>query len=118
MGVAIATAAHLMDEVNSWAGDDQGKWGMLLDIAKNNYAATWEQTPGGVLLMWAGNRYSYSMGIHNNHSADISFYGRTVTGLERLVPEALAADRKMASLFMKRVRGKASPEPTLQQELL
>jgi hypothetical protein len=118
MGVHVATAVHLMDEVNGWAQDDQGKWGALLDIARRKYIAVPERTPGGILLMWAGNRHSYSMGLGNGSSADISFYRRAVAGLERLVPQALADDHTMADLFMEKVRGKAATAESLQQVLL
>jgi len=118
MGVHVATAMHLMDEVNDWARDDQKKWEALLDIANRHYIAVPERTPGEILLMWVGNRYSYSRGVHNNHAADISFYGRAVAGLEQLVPQALADDHTMANAFMKKVRGTAAPAESLQQALL
>ena len=93
-----------MDEINDWASDDHKKWGVLLDIARKNYEATWELTPGGVLLTWVGNRYNYARGIRNNNEADKSFFGRVVHGLEERVPEALAADKKMADMFRQKVR--------------
>lgn len=120
----LIDSLYLMDEINDWARDDHKKWGVLLagitrvdlDIAPKNYEVTWEitplhvdqvtweLTPGGLLLAWVGNRYNYARGIQNNNEADISFFGRVVHGLEERVPEALAADKKMADMFRKKVR--------------
>ena len=100
----LIDSLYLMDEINNWAGNDHKKWSALLDIARKHYEAVWELTPGGVLLTWVGNRYSYARGLRYDKAADISFFGRVVQGLEQRVPEALAADNKMADMFRRKVR--------------
>ena len=106
---------ELMEEVITWAGDSQSKWAILLGVVKSKYTPTLPfsltpLTPRDILLDWVSNRYDYSRGLANGSRADISFYGRVVSNLERSVPMALSLDPVMENVFVMRIRSSKKDE--------
>ena len=99
----MLSALALMDSVIKWADNDSKKWQSLLKLVKNDWEATFADTPWGTLIDWTSNRESYSKGLQRANTPDISFYSRVVERLERIVPEALAREKRVASRLRKRV---------------
>jgi hypothetical protein len=105
----MLSALALMDRVTKWADNDSKKWAVLLKLVKNGYEPIPQEiTPRDTLVMWAGNRMSYSRGLEHATTeegmADISFYGRAVHKLEEKVPEALVQETKVAAKLRKKVK--------------
>ena len=99
----------LMADVIEWAGDSPERWDTLLGVVKSRYAppvpfSLTTLSPRGVLFSWAGNRHSYSRGVSTGSSADISFFGRSVSQLEKSVPLALSLDPRMAEMFALKIK--------------
>ena len=106
---------EIMEEVIAWAGDSQSKWAILLGVVKSKYTPTQPfsltpLTPRDILLDWVGNRYDYSRGLAKGSRADISFYSRVVSNLERSVPMALSLDPVMENVFVMRIRSSKKDE--------
>jgi hypothetical protein len=106
---------EIMEEVITWAGDSQSKWSILLGVVKRKYTPTLPfsltpLTPREILLDWVGNRYDYSRGLANGSSADISFYSRVVSHLEKSVPMALSLDPVMENVFVLKIRASKKEE--------
>ena len=106
---------EIMEEVIAWAGDSQSKWAILLGVVKSKYTPTLPfsltpLTPRDILLDWVGNRHNYSRGLATGSSADISFYSRVVSNLERSVPMALSLDPVMENVFVMRIRSSKKDE--------
>jgi len=98
-----------MEEVITWAGDSQSKWAILLGIVKSKYTPTLPfsltaLTPREILLNWISNQHSYSRSLANGSSADISFYRRVVSNLEKSVPMALSLDPPMENALVLKIR--------------
>ena len=61
----MLSALALMNSVIKWADNDSKKWAVLLKLVKNGYEPVPAATPRDTLVMWAGNRMSYSRGLEH-----------------------------------------------------
>ena len=99
----MLSALALMDSVIKWADNDSKKWSVLLKLVQLHWQPTLADTPGGTLVDWTGNRMSYSRGLQNASTPDISFYSRVVEDIEGKVPEALVREKEVASRLRRKV---------------
>ena len=99
----MLSALALMNSVIKWAGNDSKKWSVFLKLVQLHWQPTLADTPGGTLVDWTGNRMSYSRGLQNASTPDISFYSRVVEDIEGKVPEALVREKEVASRLRRKV---------------